>query len=1458
VESDEFKNKTDPYQKHQHLKRIKMEKNIYCSKDCYKNKKQFVICVRKPSLNNFGVVIQDFRMYTFIEKLSHLFFLCNVAGDGDRSFEEVLFEDMPQKLHFDLERDFHEIFNDEEAQKQIEWLHKFTTGEFLEVLDKFSKYFFGFLGNFHFIPKVCFASSIQKRKFSAHIIVNLVNEEGEHLVFLNRKHLRFVAGLLAFFFDLEAQKSMKFNEFFYFVSEKITWKTVVDFKIYTDGQRNFRMVNSGKIAKNTRKGDSYKNNRNLKPFTLWNKYKNTNTEGIEYYLVSALFLEQDKLIGIDLSENQEIFNIVRNFSQRNAERKRKKQRYIDYNITWENYSLSIRKRGRENSENQKSVASFICTEIQELYKKGSRKSKQDKIEIKRFEEFVKVGEKLISCLQAFLHPGQHWSFQITNTEELVKVNTNTFLLPGHRTDTLKKLCFFGCDKGTHQAVICLLQDLKVTYFCHGCKKKTVLYDFCETFLSHQKERIRSNLFGKYNNLNIENVKYTTEDRFMKSMLPDPETGSFLQNQRTFVLQGGMGTGKSTVIKRLVDDINKEKGKKNTRILSISFRIVLSDKASSELGLKCYRSVPREEINQENKLAIQLDSLLKLRVPSMFNDEEYSLPEPYDVIILDEIESIFSHFSSDTLVNHVSAIFHDFTKLVRECKVLVLADADIHERSMLLISRVRSHVPVIYHKNSFVAIKTNYVQITDRDYFKLLLIKMLKSGKRVFFFSNNKRYLNELYKDILEEIKNSDNVEEACKILTGNRVMKITGDSSEAVKRAVKNCNEDWVKLIFLGITPTVGAGVDFVQEHFDVSFGYASANSCCARAFNQMRGRVRKVKESKCYFYVENEMKKESKFDLEEVPYQEILDDEIIRKVNSTDPLLRAIMTLNNNEKTMSRHNYVGEFLKVVLKFVPYEERQKLFQIDTTTVTKKDVAANVQRKIEVYKERINKMVCQPTIEFKTYWELQEAQNKGDNEKSRELENKITNEAIEKNPHFLEIDVKDLLVRNQIVHEYSINRDLEETDMQEVLRILDSAGEKVDKFVELFLIPNSSLKRYQETYGSYQSKTYQKLGSSRLTNYEGTLVADRQVTQEEEVFNATEMVYKNPYHQQLFLFQALYLCGATCISELCDNSLDVILQQRVIKEFLTGKLRFCSYARNIRCGENERWFETTYKEFLDRFNLVDNSDNANNAALITKLVKTVLHQMFGIQTKQLKTCEKTSLFYKTDTPTAMELEREQSEGLEQLKDEFLNSQTCDLNTNHVDGNEMEIDEHKCALTMLFSEKVRIGRLSEATFLRLQTFLGKMEKLKNKLSPQKVCEYEMKNEAFKNLKLTICFNTFISKYSDIHPPNILPKEEHNFLYHHNEIKEESIYIENLTRKEEQYRKVGFGDKNKKKRQEKEKNDKLKEVLFGTIDELENFSIHSVDSAKYYKLLNTTEEQLQEILDKIHEKRMNLQKN
>ena len=94
-----------------------------------------------------------------------------------------------------------------------------------------------------------------------------------------------------------------------------------------------------------------------------------------------------------------------------------------------------------------------------------------------------------------------------------------------------------------------------------------------------------------------------------------------------------------------------------------------------------------------RLIIQIDSLLNLvyKCTDVISGEAFHLD--YDLIVLDESESLLCHFDEKTMENKEIDIWSFFDEISQHSKKLVLMDGDMSERSLGFASSYGSMVYV---------------------------------------------------------------------------------------------------------------------------------------------------------------------------------------------------------------------------------------------------------------------------------------------------------------------------------------------------------------------------------------------------------------------------------------------------------------------------------------------------------------------------------------------------------------------------------------------------------------------------------------------------------------------------------------------------------------------------------------------------------------------------------------------
>ena len=86
-----------------------------------------------------------------------------------------------------------------------------------------------------------------------------------------------------------------------------------------------------------------------------------------------------------------------------------------------------------------------------------------------------------------------------------------------------------------------------------------------------------------------------------------------------------------------------------------------------------------------KLIIQIDSLMHL-----WSGNEGSFKKAYDMIILDESESLLAHIDEKTMEKKEIGIFNFFNALLKQCGKILFMDGDMSQRSLTFPRRPNLH------------------------------------------------------------------------------------------------------------------------------------------------------------------------------------------------------------------------------------------------------------------------------------------------------------------------------------------------------------------------------------------------------------------------------------------------------------------------------------------------------------------------------------------------------------------------------------------------------------------------------------------------------------------------------------------------------------------------------------------------------------------------------------------------
>ena len=295
---------------------------------------------------------------------------------------------------------------------------------------------------------------------------------------------------------------------------------------------------------------------------------------------------------------------------------------------------------------------------------------------------------------------------------------------------------------------------------------------------------------------------------------------FNSDIKSFNIKSPYDTGKTQLLTKIM------KKYKQKRVLFLSYRKTLtSDLMSSfsELGFKDYRDAI---CNETNKLIIQLESINKIKPSFLFLDEEFEIPK-YDLVIIDEVESILQQFNSETFQGESKNAFEFIDAIISNSNKLITLDGDLSFRGFNYIKYFGNSINIInpIKKNNKI-----FYLIDNKNTFYGNIEASLNDNKKIVIVSQSSKKCKNLFVFIQQKYPDL-------------KVALYTGISSDKDKNELSNVLENWVKLDVLIYSPTIESGVNFDINHFDKIFGVVSSGCNSQRAFCQMLSRVRKVKD---------------------------------------------------------------------------------------------------------------------------------------------------------------------------------------------------------------------------------------------------------------------------------------------------------------------------------------------------------------------------------------------------------------------------------------------------------------------------------------------------------------------------------------------------------------------------------------------------------------------------------------
>lgn len=412
--------------------------------------------------------------------------------------------------------------------------------------------------------------------------------------------------------------------------------------------------------------------------------------------------------------------------------------------------------------------------------------------------------------------------------------------------------------------------------------------------------------------------------------------------KMFAIKSAYDTGKTQTLHHILDEYKPE------RVLFITYRQTLS--------YDFYGSFKRHNVGnylmgdfKSPRLICQIESLPKLLSHNYFTGE-FVVPV-YDMVVVDEIESVLNHLNSPTIKNKLYT-FLVMDAILKKAKKIIALDGDFGNNAYDYLKSVNKNKDFEVVQNKCIPYVKTWKFTNKKESFEQNMLGDLEAGKKIYISTMS-----------------SEKGEEYSRLFKDYKVLLHTSKCDDELKSKLQTVNELWCQYDCVIASPTVEAGVDFNVEHFDKMYVILASGSTSQRGLNQMTGRVRKLKDLNVSVFLNG------------IPYHE---KGSIYKLYETDEMFDKHLkdhnisvdddgniTCNNTAFTLiNKYNYLETLNKNVSIFIPYlikllKQKGQKYEFDNSVV-KKDKAKRIT---------VELLIGTPMIEEKEYKDLLKAQKK---------------------------------------------------------------------------------------------------------------------------------------------------------------------------------------------------------------------------------------------------------------------------------------------------------------------------------------------------------------------------------------------------------------------------------------------------------------------------------------------------
>ena len=326
------------------------------------------------------------------------------------------------------------------------------------------------------------------------------------------------------------------------------------------------------------------------------------------------------------------------------------------------------------------------------------------------------------------------------------------------------------------------------------------------------------------------------------------------NDGLTIIKSPKGSGKTTFLRKVIyDQINLYEsfeqyeedtwGKGEVRITSNVKVILLGHRQSligdlcKKLGLNNYLNdskFKKSEIDsRKNRYGVCIDSLWKVK--------EYL----YDIVVIDEVEQVLSHFLSGTIGNNGISLFNTFSNLVSKSSKIIVLDSDISwitfNTMTSIINQNNDHILKLnVYINQFKPTNRSInIFPSDKQLIGHIRDYVIK-GKRIFITSNSKTKVKNI-KNTLNKLSNDLGIDIPLLLITSEN------SRTDMIQEFIKDIKTKILDYQVILSSPSLGTGIDITfdndDQHIDCVYGLFENQINSHFEIDQQLSRVRHPKE---------------------------------------------------------------------------------------------------------------------------------------------------------------------------------------------------------------------------------------------------------------------------------------------------------------------------------------------------------------------------------------------------------------------------------------------------------------------------------------------------------------------------------------------------------------------------------------------------------------------------------------